>query len=143
MSAEAIKINGRKIMAFYVDYDYSEGKWFKYPDQSDLEFKLRFLSPMKFIALRSDHADSESGANDKELSKAVLLYVIMEWKGFYTGEGENPKPAALTLENLDKVYSIDPRIIHWVVKTASDRSNFQPEEKDEKLRKNLKSSSGS
>jgi hypothetical protein len=143
MSAEAIKINGRKIMAFYVDYDYSGGKWFKYPDQPDLEFKLRFLSPMKFIALRSDHADSEGGIDEKELSKAVLLYVIMEWKGFYTGEGENSKPAALTLENLDKVYSIDPRIIHWVIKTASERSNFQPEEREDKLRKNLKSSSGS
>jgi hypothetical protein len=143
MSAEAIKINGRKIMAFYVDYDYTEGRWFKYPDQPDLEFKLRFLSPMKFIALRSEHTDPEENEGEKKLSSAILLYIIMEWKGFYTGEGKNSKPAALTMENLEKVHSIDPRIIHWIVKIATDRSNFQPEEREAKLQKNLESSSGS
>jgi hypothetical protein len=141
MSAEAVKINGRKLMAFYVDYDYSSGKWFKYPDQSELEFKLRYLSPMKFITLRSENSDSEGKADERKLSMTVLLYIIMDWKGFYCGSGESTEAAALTIENLDKIYSIDPRIIHWVVKTASERSNFQPEEKEEKLRKNSKSSS--
>lgn len=130
-------------MAFYIDYDYSAGKWFKYPDQPDLEFKLRFLSPMKFISLKTEHENENKNVEEKSLSNAVLQYVIMEWRGFFTGEGADSKPAELTLENLEKVHAIDPRIIHWIVQIASERSNFQPEEKTGKLLKNSKSSSDS
>lgn len=129
-------------MAFYIDYDYSKGKWFKYPGQTDLEFKLRYLSPMKYMTLKSETGETEGNDNERKLSMAILKYIIMDWRGFFSGE-EGNEPAAITSENLDKIYTIDPRIIQWAVKTASERTNFQPEEKEEKLRKNSKSSSDS
>lgn len=127
-------------MAFYVDYDYSCGKWFQYPAQPELEFRLRYLSPMKYVALRSEIGDAGGKPDERKLSMSVLLYIIMDWKGIYSGS-EGRDAAALSAENLDKIYAIDPKIINWIVKTAAERTNFQPEEKEEKLRKNSKSSS--
>jgi|GEM_PF-5593387 len=123
-------------MGFYIDFDYSKGKWFSYPPQPELQLKIRYLAPAAIMAMRSQFVNGEEGVDAEKLAKAMREYIIIDWKGFYTGEGKNAKPAPFTRENLDKVHKIDLNIFRWAADIASDRSNFDPENNEEKLEKN-------
>jgi hypothetical protein len=143
MCAEAIKHERRPIMAFYLDFDYSKGEWFEYPEQPELRLKMRYLAPTLLSTLREENKDTKGKLISDDFAIAVLSYVLIAWEGFYEGEAEKAKPADLKRENIKKLFDIDPAIVGWVFSIVTKRRNFDVKNEDDKAVKNSKSSSAS
>ncbi len=118
-------------MAFYLDYDYSKGEWFDYPDQPELKVKLRYLSPVIMNSMRSEHQDEKGKLKGEEFAMAVLNYTIIGWEGFYTGSGKSASEAKVNSENIQKLFNIDPAIVSWVFSTVTNRKNFDTHTEEE------------
>jgi hypothetical protein len=135
MCAESIKIGGIK-MAFYLDHDYSVGKWFDYPEYEDLKLKLKFVSSGMVRTMKNEHWNSESGEKTEDYITALLCYAIEDWKGFYEGSDDNAKPAKVNRKNIVKLLDLDMQLVTWVIGTVLNRSNFHSEQEEALLEKN-------
>lgn len=118
------------------DFKKNEGFWFTYPDDEDIQIKIRPLFPDKINEFTKKAIKIRRGIkeldNDKQ-EKLTRNYTIEDWKGIKIGDNEECNNEA---KDLIAKYCTD--IMLFILEKAKETANIIVSQDEEQI-KNLKS----